>query len=88
MIHLGSSHSVSETVTGLETILKSDDHRNGDAAKGSPEMGATQLFIFWNVTPDHQFRIISAASTARRNIVEPATVNNNLSVVELSRFSE
>ena len=23
-------------------------------------MGATQLFIFWNVTPEHQFRIISA----------------------------
>ncbi len=22
-------------------------------------MGATQLFIFWNVTPEHQFRIIS-----------------------------
>src|SRR5258708_28310518 len=40
--------------------------------EGSPEMGATQLFIFWNVTPEHQFRIISAASTARRNIVEPA----------------
>jgi hypothetical protein len=56
--------------------------------EGSPEMGATQLFIFWNVTPEHQFRIISAASTARRNIVEPAAVNNNLSVFELSRFSE
>ena len=44
MIHLGSSHSVSETVTGLETILKSEDltilvslDHNGDAAKGSLE---------------------------------------------------
>jgi hypothetical protein len=48
MIHLGSSHSVSETVTRLETILKSEDltilariDHNGDAAKGSREMRAT-----------------------------------------------
>jgi len=56
--------------------------------KGSPEVGATQLFIFWNVTPEHQLRIISAVSTARRNGVEPAAVNNNLSVFEPFRFSE
>src|SRR5882762_10977346 len=48
MIHLGSFHSVSETVTGLETILKSKDltilariDHNGDAAQGSLEMRAT-----------------------------------------------
>lgn len=56
MIHLGSPHTVMETLTRLETIVQSKgltilaliDH-SGDAAKAGLSMRPTQLLIFGNV---------------------------------------
>jgi nitrile hydratase subunit beta len=84
MIHLGSSHSVSETVAGLETILKSEDltilariDHSVDAAKGSLEMRATQLLIFWKAPSGTSVsNLIRGKRGSSEVVVEPAAVNN------------